>query len=197
MKKMVMGFLVLLLSISSLFQSVVSYASESATSEVEEVIIERSQEEIYKEEQAAIRLLTTSGLERTPIYEYKIEQVGAPQIARKVQIGFADNQPIGGTVFASPEGFYWTESGSTGSVTFAVGYGMFSLGVTPGKVGGTGSYIQSPYVNLPCKLMVHKDIQVTKYKEYRKYVMGDGSWEYIGDIYTKIPTVTYLSVVRV
>ena len=99
----------------------------------------------------------------------------------------------------SLRGGIWVNSGSNTTVSVSVSYGIFSIGVTPGKISKTtGQYIASPYIKKPCKLLIHKDIKVTKYKQYRKSTMGTGSkWVFTGYVYTKIPTVNYLSVVKV
>jgi hypothetical protein len=169
-----------------------SSALQINQTEQTEIIVDIPQEEINRTEQELLENLTK---QRSPLYEYKTEKVGT-QTDEKVKIGYAENQPVNGTVFKSKGGFYWSNSGS--NVTVSVAYGSFSVGITPGKTGSAGYYIESPYINQACKLMIHKDIQVTKYKQYRRVVMGNGAeWEYIGNVYTKIPSKNYISVVKV
>lgn len=71
------------------------------------------------------------------------------------------------------------------------------MSVSPGKTGTSGTWIQSPYVNTAVKLMIYKDITVTKYNKYRKSTAGNGKWEYAGNEYAKVPTRNCLEVVKV
>ncbi|WP_088071619.1 hypothetical protein [Gottfriedia luciferensis] len=86
-------------------------------------------------------------------------------MATKVKIGYAEGQPPNGTIFdAKGGGFYWSDSGSKVTVTISVAYGAFSLGVTQGNINGTRVIVESPYVRQAVKLLIHKDIEVKKYK---------------------------------
>lgn len=185
-----------LLAIFSVFTFSTSInAEEISTDEQTVQIIDIPQEEINRTEQIQLQLQRPQS--RTEMYDYKTELVGT-DTAVKVKIGYAENQPINGTVFNSSGGFYWSEGGTATTVSFTVAYGGFSLGVTPGKSGSTGTFITSPYSGTPVKLLIHKDIEVKKYKQYREPNMGTTApWEYIGDVYTKVPTKNYLTVVKV
>ena len=101
------------------------------------------------------------------------------------------------TVFSSTGGFYWPNGGNETSVSFSAGYDIFSMSVSPGKTGTSGEWITSPYFNTTVKLLISKDITVTKYYKYRKPIAGNGKWEYTGDEYLKVPTMNYLDVVKV
>ncbi|WP_349948564.1 hypothetical protein ABFV83_09100 [Lacrimispora sp. BS-2] len=101
---------------------------------------------------------------RSPSYGYKLEKVGT-NVAKKVKIGYAANQPANGTVFSSTGGFYWSDGGYETSVSFSVGYGVFSMSVSPGKTGASGKWVTSPYLNTPVKLLISKNITVTKYNK--------------------------------
>ena len=158
-----------------------------------EVIIDIPQEVVDKS--AKEQIMMNLNRLRMPEYEYKLEKVGT-NVATKTKIGYAANQPANGTVFASKGGFYWSDGGNETSVSFSVGYGVFSVSVSPGKTGTSGTWIQSPYAN-SVKLMIYKDITVTKYDKYRKPTAGNGKWEYAGNEYAKVPTRNYLEVVKV
>lgn len=186
--------------------AVTSFAAESYSAydkdEVDEtsvdtVIIDIPQDVINKSEQAAKdQIMMNLNRLRSPSYEYKLEKVGT-NVDTKTKIGYAANQPANGTVFASKGGFYWSDGGNETTVSFSVGYGVFSMSVSPGKTGTSGTWIQSPYVNTAVKLLIYKDITVTKYDKYRKPIAGNGKWEYVGNEYAKVPTRNYLEVVKV
>lgn len=162
-----------------------------------EVKIKIPQEVIEKAEQdAKDQIMMNLNRKRSPEYEYRLEKVGT-EVAKKVKIGYAANQPANGTVFSSPGGFYWSDGGSEVSVSFSIGYGVFSISVSPGKTGTSGDWIETPYLNTPVKLLISKDITVTKYNKYRKPIAGSGGWQYVGDEYLKVPTMNYLDVVKV
>jgi hypothetical protein len=90
-----------------------------------EVIIKTPHEVINKAEQdAKDQIMMNLKKMRSPSYEYKLEKVGT-NVAKKVKIGDAANQPANGTVFSSTGGFYWSDGGNETSVSFSVGYGIF------------------------------------------------------------------------
>ncbi|MGG2028360.1 hypothetical protein AB1282_21900 [Gottfriedia sp. S16(2024)] len=186
----------LLVFLSILISSTSINAQEIPTDETsqEAFVIPVPQEEIDREEQ--LQLKQQNNKARTPLYEYKNELAGT-QTAKKVKIGYAAGQPPKGTIFHSPGSFYWSEGGSKVTVTITVAYGAYSLGVTPGTISGTGVVVKSPYKGQAVKLLIHKDIEVKKYKQYRKAVMGSGTWEYVGDVYTKVPVLNHYTVVKV
>ncbi|KQL33984.1 hypothetical protein AN960_20310 [Bacillus sp. FJAT-25509] len=186
----------LLVFLSILISSTSINAQEIPTDETsqEAFVIPVPQEEIDREEQ--LQLKQQNNKARTPLYEYKNELAGT-QTAKKVKIGYAAGQPPKGTIFHSPGSFYWSEGGSKVTVTITVAYGAYSLGVTPGTISGTGVVVKSPYKGQAVKLLIHKDIKVKKYKQYRKAVMGSGTWEYVGDVYTKVPVLNHYTVVKV
>lgn len=186
----------LLVFLSILIPSTSINAQEIPTDETnqEAFVIPVPQDEIDREEQQQLKQQNSKG--RTPLYEYKNELAGT-QIAKKVKIGYAEGQPVKGTIFHSPGSFYWSDGGSKVTVTITVAYGAYSLGVTPGTVNGTGVVVKSPYTGQAVKLLIHKDIEVKKYKQYRKAVMGSGPWEYVGDVYTKVPVLNHFTVVKV
>ena len=162
-----------------------------------EVIIKIPQEVIDKAERDfEDQLMMNLNKMRSPSYEYRLDKVGT-NVAKKVKIGYAANQPANGTVFSSTGGFYWSDGGNEVSVSFSIGYGVFSMSVSPGKTGTSGEWITSPYLNTPVKLLISKDITVTKYAKYRKPIAGNGGWQYVGDEYLKVPTMNYLDVVKV
>ncbi|GEM_PF-5628600 len=129
--------------------TITSFASESYTAndKIETtsvdmnsnvVIIDTPYEVIKRyEEDAKNQILRNTDRLRMPSYEYKLVKVGS-QVAKKKKVGYAANQPSGGTVFASKGGT---------SVSFSIGYGVFSVSLSPGKTGGSGRYIESPYIN--------------------------------------------------
>lgn len=186
----------LLVFLNILISSTSINAQEIPTEETSQVafVTPVPQEEIDREEQQQLEQQNSKG--RTPLYEYKTELVGT-QIAKKVKIGYAEGQPPKGTIFHSPGSFYWSNSGSKVTVTISVAYGAYSIGVTPGSISGTGVVVTSPYRGQAVKLLIHKDIEVKKYKQYRKTVMGSGKWEYVGDVYTKVPVLNHYTVVKV
>ncbi|MGL5711991.1 MAG: hypothetical protein ACRCX2_03155 [Paraclostridium sp.] len=163
----------------------------------EDVVIELSSEEIEKLEDEQIRDITSSYSEgKTDGWEYDWRPTGSAQ-STKANIGYAGNQPIGGTVFNSPGGFFWQDGGSNKTVSISVGYGTFSVSVPLGKVtGSSGQYISSPWTKVPVKLHVAKDIKVQKYNVYRKPKYG-GQWQFYKVDYTKIPYRNHLSVRKV
>lgn len=189
----------IILSLTMVFASTtIAAAKENRdTKESKEVIISIPREEIQNQEKEAIdSYLNGLIVPMTNDYEYKAVLVGT-QTNRKVRIGYAANQPVNGTSFASPGGFYWTDGGNEVSVSVSFAYEMLSVSVSPGQTGASGTWISSPYVNIPCKLLIYKDIQVSKYQLYRRLIMHpEYGWEYTGDTYTHTPTLNYLEVVR-
>jgi len=123
--------------------------------------------------------------------EYKRELVETKNFTKKY-IGVAGNQPSNGTVFMSPGGFYWSDGGSTVSVSFALTTGAISLGISVGKTGSSGQYIDAP-VNTACKLHIYKDITVNKYAVYKKTV-GSSTWVFDRYDYGTETTRVYLEV---
>ncbi|MDR2830534.1 MAG: hypothetical protein LBB45_05840 [Methanobrevibacter sp.] len=184
-----------LIFVFAVFFSAVSVQAKTISND--EVIVEVSEEDVNKanEEQIKLYLDKYNSIKETPTYEYKLEKVGS-QTATKVRIGYAANQPKNGTVFASTGGFYWSDGGNEVSISISIGYGIFSLSVSPGKPASSGEYISAP-VNKACKLVIHKDIEVIKYQLYRRPLVagvGTGNWTYVEDSYTKTPVKHYLSV---
>lgn len=180
-----------------LLTPIVSLAADLPTNATTIVTSELSQAEIDEQvEKAFDEILMKRNMQRIPQYEYKIEQQGY-QTATKVGIGYAGNQLLTGTVFATEGGFYWTDGGYETNVSFNVGYGGFSLGVSRGKTGGeSGKYIKSPYVNQACKLYIHKDIRVSHAKAYRRNYNTTGPWIFDSDLYASVPVRDYLTVYK-
>ena len=131
-----------------------------------------------------------------PEYEYKYVKVGS-QTKTKVKIGYAAGQKSNGTVFSSPGGFYWQDGGNNVSISVSVAYGVFSVSASPGSVQNSGKWISSPYVGKPCKLLIYKDIEISKIEVYRKRAMTSESWKLYKTEYPSKETREYLEVVKV
>ncbi len=189
----------IILSLTMIFASTTMAAAQENrdTKESKELIISIPREEPAKLEKEAIdSYLNRLNMPATNDYEYKAVLVGT-QTNKKVRIGYAGNQPVNGTSFASPGGFYWTDGGYDVSVSVSFAYELFSVSVSAGKTGASGTWISSPYINIPCKLLIYKDIEVSKYQLYRRLIMRpELGWEYTGDSYTTRPTLNYLEVVQ-
>jgi hypothetical protein len=65
------------------------------------------------------------------------------------------------------------DGGNETSVSFSIGYGIFSVSLSPGKMGGSGRYTEPPYINTAVKLLIFRGITVTKYAKYRKPIAGN------------------------
>jgi len=135
------------------------------------------------------------GPQAIPLYYTDCRNMGT-QTAVRVRIGEAANQPLHGTVFSPPGGgFYWSDGGHEVSVSFTVAWGPFSLSVSPGGTGSSGQIQKSPYTNHACKLIIYKDIQVTRYDFYRKpHSQPNDSWTFFKTLYSQHPVKTYLVV---
>lgn len=193
MKKMI----VLALIITLFTQSSVFAQGLSMEESIEGLRLEVPKEEIEIMEQEAMNsYMNKYNMLKSPAYEYKTELQGS-NIAKKVRIGYAGNQPANGTYFSSPGGFYWTDGGYEIDVSVSVSYGIFSVSIARGSAGSSGSYISSPYINKACKLLIYKDIKVSHYKIYRRPIMGPNVWEFVNDTYTQVPVANYLDVVLV
>ena len=109
--------------------------------------------------------------------EYKTELVSSQSLPKQ-EIGFAKGQNANGTTFSSSGGFYWTDGGNLVDVSLSVSWGVASVSISAGSVGGTGMFITAP-ANTPCKLFIYKDLVVKRYKEYER-LSGTATWNFIG-----------------
>lgn len=115
---------------------------------------------------------------------------GPPPTEFKTELGpikyytvsdWAAGQPSGGVCFPTGGAFYYTDSSSiqsTGSINFGANWGVFSFGVSIGKVssGVTAySYNVAPSNN-NYKLWITKKYEVQAYKNYQR-VLPNGTWQ--------------------
>lgn len=172
--------------------------AESTINDSATIKVSRTTEEIARDEQVAFESIENYYNQlRVDEYVYKLEKVGTRSVTKK-GIGFAGNQGTGVT-FTTPGGFYWSDGGYNTNVSLSMnfGYGAVSFGVSvsAGKVGSSGAYISSPYLNRKCKLYIYKDLSVTQYKVYRKYKYDpDTSYSFYGYQYSSTTTNYYLEV---
>lgn len=112
----------------------------------------------------------------------------------KKPIGFASNQPSRGIVFENGRGtIYWSEGGSSVSVSLGANFGGASVSVTVGRIasGVTGYGISVPK-NTPVKLYIYKDLTIRKYEvDYIWYGVRGTKIEYRAE-----PTRVYLEARR-
>lgn len=168
-----------------------------ATAEESSVIVNTPKEKIEQIQNEKINKIIENEQQLAPEYEYKYVKVES-STARKVRIGYASGQPSNGTVFMSPGGFWWKTGGSTSvPVSVSVSFGVFSVIASPGSVQSAGTYVSSPYVNQACKLLVYKDIEISKVEVYRKRAMTTDTWTLYTTEYPSAQTRDYLEVVRV
>lgn len=100
----------------------------------------------------------------------------------EVYIGLATGQNAAGTVFKTPGGFSYTETGGDAlNVTLSVSYGPISVSVDPGTVEKAGGVnLDSPYVGKACWLHVWKDLEVIEYDLWRKIAGTSQEWQKYG-----------------
>lgn len=142
-------FLSIILGLTMLFTLTTMAAAQENwdTKEGSVVIINHPEVDPAILEQEAINsYLSKLNMPQTDYYEYKAESQGK-QTNTKVPIGFAGNQPVGGTVFMSEGGFFWTDGGYDVSVSVSFEYEFISVSVAAGKSGTSGRYIKSPWIN--------------------------------------------------
>lgn len=119
--------------------------------------------------------ITTRGAHEV---EYKHEYVTSVTSKGKY-IGAPDGED-NWTKFKRPGGFYWKEGGSNTNVSITLGgaYGSVSVSVPLGKTtGSTGRYISAP-TNVNCKLVVYRDVTVTRYAVYKRFI-GTTKWQFV------------------
>lgn len=109
-------------------------------------------------------------------WDYKWVDVDSKTLT-KVRIGEAGNQPSKGTVFTSPGGFFWQDGSPFVELSLGFTFGKVTVNAAKGSVGSTGDYISAP-VDVPCKLIIYKDIKVTKYAVYRKKPFTSQEWTF-------------------
>lgn len=124
--------------------------------------------------------------------EYKSELVGTIT-KTKVYIGPAGGQPINGSVLPAGSYFIWNDGGYDKSVSISITWGVFSVSVSPGYVGGSTGQAVPALANRPCKLHVYKDITTYKYAEYER-LYGSSTWKLTGYRYGHAATRLYLEV---
>ena len=89
-------------------------------------------------------------------------------------IGTPDNGKW--TTFTKPGQFCWSDGGNKTSVTITLGsgYGSVSASIPLGKTGGSELCIAAP-TNVKCRLVLYRDVTVTKYEVYRR-LTGTKKW---------------------
>lgn len=195
MKKIMFALLLLTTFGSS---AIVAQAEEVETDGT--VIMEMSEEEYAKVLQSDIEKARADALskDRTRAgwneYEYKVDIINDE--TKLVRCGYAGGQPSKGTAFANPGGFYWQDGGYNVSVSVGVSFGNYSASVSLGKTGGTGQYISVPSTNVYYKLVVSRNIRVTKTKQYRR-LKGTSKWEFFTNYTSVTPVSVRLSTERV
>lgn len=123
--------------------------------------------------------------------ESKREVVGT-YVDTKRRIGFAGGQPANGVVMS--DGYiYYVDSGNEVPISITCNLGKISVGISSGYVSNSVTgYSVRAIPNTPCKLVVYKDITVTKYAVYERLAGSDLPWKFVHYVTFAEPTRLYL-----